>query len=102
MPTVLVKNVRNQDHSFEVTEGATIFDQLDQQNFPLPHGCLAGSCGSCRIHVAEGRENLLPMGAVENDTVEHLKANNPHYADKNVRLSCRAKINGSITIELLK
>lgn len=105
MPTVLVhspttnENVDMKTQEFSVESNRAIYDELERQGLKLPHGCLAGSCGSCRIHVISGSENLTPMGAVEADTVAHIKGN---YPGKTVRLSCRAKVLGDIEIIPLK
>jgi len=74
MPTVLVKaHLPNEkDQIFEVQLGALIFDELENQGCILPHGCLAGSCGSCRIEITKGAENLSPAGAVEQNTIDAL------------------------------
>ena len=76
-----------------------LYDELDRQGLQLPHGCLAGSCGSCRIHVLKGIENLSPMGVVETDTVGHIQK---EYPGKIVRLSCRAKVLGDVEIVPLR
>ena len=110
MPTVSVqaKAPNEKDQKFEVNQGQILFDELERQGLVLPHGCLAGSCGSCRIEILEGIENLSVPGAVEADTVESIKKN---YCDteraelvinKNIRLSCRAKVLGDIKIVILK
>lgn len=110
MPTVSVasETPNDEDRKFEVAEGKILFDELERQGFVLPHGCLAGSCGSCRIEILEGAQNLSNLGAVEQDTVEAVKKN---YCDngrsdlvvnKNIRLSCRAKVLGDIRIAVLK
>lgn len=110
MPTVLVKSLmpNENDQKKEVHEGKILFDELELQGLVLPHGCLAGSCGSCRIEILEGAENLSPSGAVETDTVESIKKNycdtgRSHLvANKEIRLSCRAKVLGDIKIMVLK
>ncbi|MFA6236946.1 MAG: 2Fe-2S iron-sulfur cluster-binding protein [Bacteriovorax sp.] len=110
MPTVLVipKLPNEKEQKFEVHEGKILFDELDRQGLSLPHGCLAGSCGSCRIEILEGTENLSPLGAVETDTVEAIKRNycessqSKEVINKNIRLSCRAKVLGDIKITVLK
>jgi ferredoxin len=105
MPTVLVQvdspneNTPAKVREFKVNLSAILYDELERQGLVLPHGCLAGSCGSCRIHVSKGIENLSPMGPVEQDTVDHIKSS---YPEKTVRLSCRAKVLGDVTIEPLK
>ena len=110
MPTVLVSAFapNETDQKFEVNEGRIIFDELDRQGLALPHGCLAGSCGSCRIEILQGAENLSEMGPVEKDTVAAIKktyceTNRAELVvNKNIRLSCRAKIQGDIKICVLK
>jgi len=94
---------------FEVEEEEIIYHGLDRQGTQLPHGCLAGSCGSCRILVLEGQENLRPPGHIESDTIRHLKEEYENkegkefLENKTLRLSCRAKIKkGSIKITPLK
>jgi ferredoxin len=101
MPTVLVqaKSPNESDQKFEVEQGKILFDELERQGLVLPHGCLAGSCGSCRIEILEGASNLSVMGAVETDTVESIKKT---VVNKNIRLSCRAKVLGDIKIAVLK
>lgn len=102
MPTVLVKPLspNEKELKFEVEAGKVLFDELERQGLTLPHGCLAGSCGSCRIEILEGAENLSNAGAVESDTISHIQTNYP--LNKIIRLSCRAKVNGDITICVLK
>jgi ferredoxin len=104
MPTVLVHLDSNEKgpskpREYKVNLNQVLYDELERQGLELPHGCLAGSCGSCRIHVLKGIENLSPMGVVENDTVDHIKESHP---GKTVRLSCRAKVLGDVEITPLK
>lgn len=99
MPTVLVHSRSPNEKGdasvskYEVNAGQILYDELERQGLNLPHGCLAGSCGSCRIHVINGLENLSAMGAVETDTVNHIKDSHP---GKTVRLACRAKVQGDV------
>jgi ferredoxin len=105
MPTVLVKNLSEQitEKKFELNSEEIIYDGLQRQGLELPHGCLAGSCGACRIEILEGENNLKPPSAVEADTIKHIqntlsqKSNNAEYMTKNIRLSCRARVLGDIT-----
>lgn len=100
MPTVLVKakSPSEKDQKFEVNEGAILYDELERQSLVLPHGCLSGSCGACRIEVVEGAENLSTPGAVEADTIAHLKQDSSDLNKIVIRLSCRAKVLGNIKI----
>ena len=110
MPTVLVRSMmpNDEDQIFEVNQGQILFDELERQGFILPHGCLAGSCGACRIEILEGAENLSILGAVEKDTVESIiktycESNRTDAViNKNIRLSCRTKVLGDIVIMILK
>jgi ferredoxin len=112
MPTVLlVKHLESgevEEKKLEVEEGEVVFDQLDQKGETLPHGCLAGSCGSCRINVIEGAESLKEPSAVEQDTLKTIcetyreKYGEDFLKDKNIRLSCRARILGDIKITPIK
>ncbi len=105
MPTVLVhldpaeEKESKAPRNYKVNLSAVLYDELERQALSLPHGCLAGSCGSCRIHVIKGIENLSPMGAVETDTVNSIK---DLYPGKTVRLSCRAKVLGDVEIIPIK
>lgn len=88
MPTVLVNN-----KAYEVTEGGILYDELEKQNLLLPHGCLAGACGACKVEIISGAKNLSTPGAVESDTLSHIKD-----GDRTIRLACRAKVLGDLTI----
>lgn len=109
MPTVLVKkmNDKNLNSEFEVDNDEVIYEGIKRQGLDLPHGCLAGSCGACRIEITEGSKNLRPPGAVESDTIGHIKNNlaqklhDPRFLEKEIRLSCRAKVQGPVTITQL-
>ena len=102
MPTVLVKSFlpNENEQNFEVNSGLILFDELERLGLVLPHGCLAGSCGSCKIEILEGAENLSEPGLVELDTISSVKSNFP--GSSNIRMSCRAKVLGNVTIRVLK
>lgn len=93
---------------FEVEENEIVFDALDNQGETLPHGCLSGSCGACRIEVCKGHENLAPMSAMEQNTVEAIteyltKTKGEDYMKgRPLRLACRARVLGDITIKPYK
>ncbi len=117
MPTVSVKNINdneeldeNSEQNFDVNIGQLLYDELEAQGHQLPHGCLAGSCGSCRVWVIEGEDQLAPPGAIEQDTLDSIRLT---YAEtrgeaflqgRKLRLSCRARIqgDGKIVIAPLK
>ena len=94
-----------ENESYEVEENEIIFDSLQDQGKTLPHGCLAGSCGSCRVEICKGLENLSPMGLIESDTVasilEDLKKRKgeDYIKERPLRLACRARVRGDISIK---
>lgn len=100
MPTVLVKALtpNEKDQSFAVNSEGLIYDELENQGCILPHGCLAGSCGSCRIEMISGAENLSVPSRVEQNTIDALSSSHPN---KVIRLACRARVLGDIEIAVL-
>ncbi len=101
MPNVSIAGTTKQ---FEVKEGGILYDSLYDQGEVLPHGCLSGSCGACRIVVVEGKENLMPAGVIEKNTVDAVKADMDLSSLQGIeiRLACRAKVTGHVTIKPLK
>ncbi len=115
MPTVSVVEldelgnpIEGKEKTFQVDSGGIIFDSLDDQGEKLPHGCLAGSCGSCRILILEGEGNLARASLIEKNTITNIKKDytadpqRKHLGDANIRLSCRTKVEGDIKIGSLK
>lgn len=112
MPTVSVvtidldgNEVQGTEKTFQVETGDIIYDGIDAQGTSLPHGCLAGSCGSCRIFVIEGSENLSGTSVIEANTIQtiesdYLSENPAHFAKGKLRLSCRARLNGSGNVKI--
>lgn len=105
MPRVSIEGT---DKIFEVKDNEVIYDALCDRGEELPHGCLAGSCGACRINVIEGIENLAPATFIENNTLEALKEEftakygKEFLTDKNIRLACRARVKGDVQIKPIK
>ena len=105
MPRV---SLADTDKVFEVGKDEILYDALDDRGETLPHGCLSGSCGACRVEVLVGPENLLKPGVIESDTIEAVKTEfislkgKEFVEGKTIRLSCRAKVLGDVTIRPLK
>lgn len=105
MPMV---SIQGTDKIFEVKEGQVIYDSLSDQGYDLPHGCLAGSCGACKIEVTSGEKNLIEAGVIESNTIEAVRSELEDFygvsyvENKVVRLSCRAKVKGDIVIKPIK
>jgi ferredoxin len=105
MPRV---SIQDTDKTIEVNNGEILYDSLYDRGIELPHGCLSGSCGACRVEVLAGQGNLVPPGIIETNTIDALKDEfaKVHGAEfvqgKEIRLSCRAKVNGDVTIRPIK
>ena len=105
MPRV---SIEGESKEYELNENDVLFDALDNQGLTLPHGCLAGACGACRIEVLEGKENLKEPSTIELDTLDSVKQNYERIhgagsvGEREIRLSCRAKILGNIKIKKFK
>lgn len=105
MPRVSIPDTTK---TFEVNEGEILYDALYDRGEELPHGCLSGSCGACRIEVIEGKNNLQPPGIIEKNTIDSLKDEFSQskgiefVSEKEIRLSCRAKVTGDISIKPIK
>ncbi len=90
--------------TFEVKEGGVLYDSLAEQGEVLPHGCLSGSCGACRIEIVRGKENLQGAGVIERNTIEAIRSDLSLGASQQIeiRLSCRAKVIGNVAIRPIK
>ena len=93
----LVSSVLSEiEKDFECKTGLPLLDQLEDAGVPLPYGCRAGSCGSCRIEIAEGRDLLEDIGPMERDTLDRCGDGTK------VRLACRAKFKSAQSSGTLK
>lgn len=98
----------DKEKEFDVEENEVIFDALDNAGEKLPHGCLAGSCGACRIEVIEGFDNLKPASAIENNTIDAIieniekKDGAGSCEGKQIRLACRARVLGDVKFKSFK
>jgi len=105
MPRVSIKDTPK---VFEVNENEILYDALYDRGEELPHGCLSGSCGACRVEVISGKENLQAPGVIEQNTIEALrdeftKVHGSEFVEgKEIRLSCRAKVLGDVCIIPIK
>lgn len=105
MPRVSISDT---DKTFEVNEGEILYHSLFDRGLDLPHGCLSGSCGACRVEVMSGKENLMAPGVIERNTIESLRDEfkqvhgEEFIKNKEIRLSCRAKVLGDVCIRPIK
>jgi ferredoxin len=105
MPIVSFKD---KSETFTVKSKDILFDALDNQGEQLPHGCLSGSCGACKIEILSGAENLKPASEIEINTIDAIRQNYERLNGKgsangkDIRLSCRARVLGDIEFQKLK
>jgi ferredoxin len=89
MPIV---SYEDKNQTLDLDENEIIFDGFERQGETLPHGCLSGSCGACRIEVLEGSENLKAPSSIEKNTIESIRESNADYQNKTIRLACRTRV----------
>ncbi len=83
------------DQTFEVKEGTTILVAAIQNGVHLRHDCTEAICGTDRVKILAGRDNLSDKNENEELTLEMLNAGS------NERLGCVAKILGDVTVEII-
>jgi len=80
----------NDGQEEELQDGSEIKDACEEK-FNIPFGCKDGICGTCRIKVDEGNENLTDKNEKEEDMF-------PEEPD--VRLACQCRIkSGTVKID---
>ncbi|NQV91915.1 2Fe-2S iron-sulfur cluster binding domain-containing protein [Candidatus Woesearchaeota archaeon] len=83
-------NVILGDKREEVKDGDNIKAACEELG--VPFGCKEGVCGTCKIVIEEGEENLGPLTSKEEEMEDR---------DETHRLACQAKItSGTITIKI--
>jgi len=92
--TVKVTTESNTGRIVEIDapDGAALVDLCDEHNAPIPFNCRSASCGTCRIHVLEGADDLLPAAEDELDLLDVFNLKPPL-----VRLTCQAKLRPGAT-----
>jgi len=84
--------IKNDGKTVEVPDGS-LLAELDGKCSVL-FACKTGSCGSCKVKVVEGMENLEPPNETEKVGLETFGT------DPNERLMCQCKIkSGKVVIE---
>ncbi|MCB9062164.1 MAG: (2Fe-2S)-binding protein [Halobacteriovoraceae bacterium] len=100
MHTVSIE-IDNELKQYQVKGEKSLYVELEEQGLKLPHGCLAGACGACKVEILEGISNLSGLSPIEQDTVNAI-CKEKNYNPNATRLSCRAIVNGSIKLKPLK
>jgi ferredoxin len=82
---------------FDAPPGSALVELCDEHGAPIPFSCRSASCGTCRIHVLEGGEHLLPPAEDELDLLDVF-----NHQPTQVRLTCQAKLGPGATLLRIK
>ena len=106
MPKVVFVNEKKE---IEVPEGANLRQEALKAGIHVYKGihnyinCWGhGLCGTCKVLVKKGMENLSPKGSLERFTL----ATSPTTAlsivghEEEMRLSCQVQVNGDVSVEV--
>jgi ferredoxin len=96
MPTI---TILRDDGSLtaQIREGETLFDAGAKVTAGIDTACVGkGTCGLCRVKIIAGAENMNPFTDEER---KHL--GNVYHITK-VRLACRTKPTGDVTMQVVR
>ena len=101
MPKVVFVNEKKE---IEVPDGANLREEAHKAGIEVYKGlsrylnCFGhGTCGTCRVLVKKGIENLSPKGRMERFTLLRMFSSLGH--EHEMRLSCQCTVNGDIEVE---
>jgi ferredoxin len=86
MPRITAESRDGRAHEVDVADGAALIDACDDHNLPIPFSCRSASCGTCRVQVLAGADDLVPPAADELDVLHVFDAD-----PAKVRLTCQAR-----------
>jgi ferredoxin len=84
-----------EDLLVEAPMGTSMQEIAETSGADLTFGCGSGSCGTCRVRVAEGIEHCSPAGPEERDFLASMDAPADH------RLACQVRVQGDVEIEYI-
>jgi len=93
MPKVTFKPA---GQSFDVAAGTTILVSAIQNGLQLRHDCTEAICGTDRVKILAGKEQLSEKTDNEELTLEMMNAG------PDDRLACVARVVGDVTVEVLE
>lgn len=97
MPVVTILRDGDTPLVVEIVPGATLFEAGAKAQAGIETACVGkGTCGLCRIRIKAGAEHLNPY------TDEETKHLGNVYHLTRVRLSCRTRPSGDVTLEVLR
>lgn len=81
----------------ECHPGDSLFDAGAKVSAGIDTACVGkGTCGLCRVKIIAGAEHLNPF-----TDEEHKHLGNVYHLTK-VRLACRSKLSGDVTIQVVR
>lgn len=80
--------------TFEVEDETTILLAAIRNGVELRHDCTEAVCGTDKVRIIAGKENLSPVGENEELTLSMLGAG------PDDRLGCVAKVLGDVIVEI--
>ncbi len=83
------------DLEVEAPTSTRLSEVVEKSGADITFGCKSGTCGTCRIRIVEGSQNLTPPSREERDFLKKL-----HRPD-NERLACQCQVLGDVSIEYL-
>lgn len=93
-------SVKGYPSPFEGSPAVSILNILLRNGVAVSHLCGGKAvCGTCRIRVLEGEENLSPMREAEK--VRLLEGRKDGTLPEHVRLACQTYARGDIKIQVL-
>jgi ferredoxin len=84
---IVVETDDGKSVELDVPGGSALADAFDEHAAPVPFSCRSASCGTCRIDVLEGADELLPPAEDELDVLRIFDAD-----PAATRLACQARL----------
>ena len=77
---------------YEAAEGTPFLEVCEANNAPHDFGCTVGSCGTCRLVLEQGADNVQPPTEEELDTLYMVTT------EEGARLGCQLIVSGDISV----
>lgn len=84
-----------EDMDVEAPIGSTFQNIVEASGADVTFGCRNGTCGTCRIRIEEGLENISKPNREEQDFLQSIEA------QSNERLGCQICIKGNCKINYI-
>ncbi|HET9627123.1 MAG TPA: 2Fe-2S iron-sulfur cluster-binding protein [Kofleriaceae bacterium] len=84
---VILESSTGRTLEVDAAPGAKLEHLVDDHNGPIPFSCRSASCGTCRIHVLEGADQLVPAAQDEIDLLDVYD-----HVPPLIRLTCQGRL----------